>query len=85
MHSDGDKMLSVPTEQVSPFPVDDRVLPLDQVAEGAGISTITLRRLVKDGRGPTVTWMSARRCGVRIKHLRQWLDGRAVEPGGQAA
>jgi predicted DNA-binding transcriptional regulator AlpA len=56
----------------------DQVLNLHQFAALAGISIATLRRLIKAGKGPTVTWLSARRCGVRLKHGRAWLDARAV-------
>ena len=57
---------------------DDRVLALAAFCEVAGISIATLRRLIKTGDGPRVTWLSARRCGVRVRHGREWLDGRAT-------
>jgi hypothetical protein len=54
--------------------VDYRVLSLLEFSEVAGVSVATLRRLIKAGRGPRVTWMSSRRCGIRIRHGREWLD-----------
>jgi hypothetical protein len=53
---------------------DDRVLPIPVAAVVSGTSTPTLRREIKAGRGPKVTWVSARRCGIRVRHLREWLD-----------
>jgi hypothetical protein len=61
---------------------DDRVLALADFCEIAGFSIATLRRLIKSGDGPTITWLSARRCGVRVRHGRAWLDARS---GGHAA
>jgi predicted DNA-binding transcriptional regulator AlpA len=58
---------------------DDRVLTLAEAAHLSGVSTATFRRLMRSPTGPVVTALSSRRLGVRVKHLRQWLDGRAVE------
>ncbi len=63
----------------SPIPADlehDRVLTIAQAAVIAGVSVATLRREIKAGRGPRVTWLSMRRCGIRVRHLREWLDAR---------
>src|SRR5262249_40064207 len=61
-------------------PNDDQVLSLREFAALAGISIATLRRLIKEERGPAVTWLSTRRCGIRLKHGRSWLDSRTVAP-----
>jgi hypothetical protein len=55
----------------------DRVYPFETFADIANISIVTLRRLIKAGRGPAVTWMSARRGGIRGRHGLAWLDSRA--------
>jgi predicted DNA-binding transcriptional regulator AlpA len=55
---------------------DDRVLTLAEAAHLTGLSIATFRRLLREERGPAVTTLSPRRLGVRVKHLRQWLDGR---------
>jgi hypothetical protein len=60
--------------------VDDRVMSLLEFSEVAGVSVATLRRLIKAGRGPPVTWMSSRRCGIRVHHGREWLDARISSP-----
>ena len=54
--------------------VDDRVMRLSEFSEVAGVSVATLRRQIKAGRGPPVTWVSSRRCGIRVRHGREWLD-----------
>ena len=56
---------------------DDRILTLKTAAEVAGLGLPTLRRRIVAGDGPTVTRLSPRRVGVRVGHLRAWLDARA--------
>jgi predicted DNA-binding transcriptional regulator AlpA len=56
---------------------EDCVLTLSQFASNAGISLVTLRRLIARGEGPAVTKLSTRRLGIRLRHARQWLDARA--------
>jgi hypothetical protein len=55
----------------------DRIYGFDEFAELIGISVATLRRLIRSGCGPRVTWMSARRGGIRGRHASEWLDSRA--------
>jgi predicted DNA-binding transcriptional regulator AlpA len=55
----------------------DRVLTLFEFATLAGISLVTLRRLIARGEGPTVTKLSTRRLGIRMRHAGEWLDARA--------
>jgi predicted DNA-binding transcriptional regulator AlpA len=55
---------------------EDRVFTLSQFASNAGISLVTLRRLIARGEGPTVTKLSERRLGIRVRHAREWLDAR---------
>ena len=43
---------------------EDRVLMLSEFAIMAGISLVTLRRLIARGEGPAVTKLSTRRLGV---------------------
>jgi predicted DNA-binding transcriptional regulator AlpA len=57
---------------------DDRVLSLAEFAQLAGLSVPTVRRLLRIGDGPTITRLSTRRIGVRIRHGRAWLDARAI-------
>jgi predicted DNA-binding transcriptional regulator AlpA len=64
--------------QTSVLPFDqDRVLKLSEFASNAGISIVTLRRLIARGEGPAVTQLSTRRLGIRVRHAREWLDARA--------
>jgi hypothetical protein len=53
---------------------DDRVLSLRDAAKAANISVATLRRIVDLGVGPSITRLSRRCLGIRVKHLRAWLD-----------
>jgi hypothetical protein len=56
---------------------DDYIVdPLAVVAEEASMSIATLRREIAAGRGPVLTWLSQRRCGVQRRHRRAWLDER---------
>lgn len=57
---------------------DDRVLTLSAFAEIAGISLVTLHRMVAAHSGPIVTKLSERRLGIRVRHAREWLDARAT-------
>ena len=56
---------------------EDCVLSLSQFASNSGISLVTLRRSIARGEGPTVTKLSTRRLGIRLRHAREWLDARA--------
>jgi hypothetical protein len=58
--------------------VGDRVLTLSEFAKIAGISLVTLRRMIAVHDGPIVTKLSERRLGIRLHHAREWLDARAI-------
>jgi predicted DNA-binding transcriptional regulator AlpA len=71
----------IPPEQLStyPFPMaEDRIISLAEFAAIAGISLITLRRLIARKQGPPVTKISPRRLGIRVRHGRAWLDACAI-------
>jgi predicted DNA-binding transcriptional regulator AlpA len=53
---------------------DDRIMSFDEFCKLAGISIATLRRLVKAPQGPSVTRMSLRRVGIRVRDAKRWLD-----------
>jgi predicted DNA-binding transcriptional regulator AlpA len=57
---------------------DDRVITLTDFCKVAGVSIATLRRLIKSGEAPPITWLSTRRCGIRVRHGREWLDARTT-------
>lgn len=59
----------------------DRVTPFNEWCRRCGISEATGRRLIASGEGPIVTWLSARRMGIRERHYLEWLDKRT----GQAS
>ena len=72
--------ISIPLDQGSSYPLglaDDRVLTLSEFAKIAGISLVTLRRMIAAHSGPIVTKLSERRLGIRVRHAREWLDARA--------
>jgi len=58
----------------------DQIYSFDEFSKMAGISTMTLRRLIRAGEGPIVTKLSARRGGIRGRHGSAWLDSRAATP-----
>jgi predicted DNA-binding transcriptional regulator AlpA len=74
-------MPPIPSEQTSLYPsgmAEDRVLTLPEFAKIAGISVVTLRRRIAARDGPTITRLSERRIGIRVRHGRAWLDARAA-------
>jgi predicted DNA-binding transcriptional regulator AlpA len=54
----------------------DRINSFNEWCTRAGISEATGRRIIASGEGPTVTWLSARRMGIRERHYLEWLDKR---------
>ena len=52
----------------------DRVISFAEWCERVNISPATGRRLIAAGKGPTVTWLSERRMGIRERHHLEWLD-----------
>jgi predicted DNA-binding transcriptional regulator AlpA len=56
-------------------PPPDRVRPLREIAQFSNMSLSTLRRLIKDGRGPRVVQVSPRRSGVTDLDFLIWLEG----------
>jgi hypothetical protein len=66
--------------EVPPAPADDlRVTPFPEWCSQKGFSISTGRRLVANGDGPRITYLSARRIGVQVRHDREWLDGRTTK------
>jgi hypothetical protein len=55
----------------------DRVNSFADWCERCGFSEATGRRIIAAGDGPTVTWLSTRRMGIRERHHLEWLDARA--------
>jgi predicted DNA-binding transcriptional regulator AlpA len=59
------------------LPQFDYVRTIKQTAEILGIGEPSLRVMIREGRGPKVTRLSARRIGIRDSHRQAWLDARA--------
>jgi hypothetical protein len=59
-------------------PQFDCVRTIRTTAAIIGIAEVTLRVMIREGRGPQVTRLSARRIGIRDSHRQFWLDSRAV-------
>jgi hypothetical protein len=76
---------AMPTIQLPDDLLDDRVLTLRQIAAAASLHPRTLRRLIAKGNGPTITRVSDRKRGVRVRHLREWLEHRVESPSPDAA
>ena len=55
----------------------DRVSSFTDWCDRCGFSEATGRRIIAAGGGPTVTWLSTRRMGIRERHHLEWLDARA--------
>ena len=53
-----------------------RVRSLKQAAAAANISVPTLRRMIREGRGPKTIRLSERRLGVRDRDFLVWLQSR---------
>jgi predicted DNA-binding transcriptional regulator AlpA len=56
----------------------DRLVSPEVAAQLMGLSLATLRRMWSEGEGPRRSRISARRLGVKLRDLRDFLDQRAV-------
>lgn len=54
------------------------VVPFQAAAREVGLSPTTLRRMCREGSGPTLLQISARRLGVRRGDLDAWVESRKV-------
>jgi predicted DNA-binding transcriptional regulator AlpA len=54
----------------------DCIRTVKLTAEILGIGEPSLRKLIREGRGPTVTRLSPRRIGIRDSHREAWLAAR---------
>ena len=54
------------------------IVPFQNAARELGLSPTTLRRMCRDGSGPTLLQISARRLGVRRGDLDAWVESRKV-------
>lgn len=55
----------------------DRIISVPAWCEAAGISTATGWRMVKKGTSPTITRLSPRRIGIRVRDYIAWSHARA--------
>lgn len=55
----------------------DCVRTIKETAAILGIGEPSLRVMIREGRAPQVTRLSARRIGIRDSHRQSWLDSRA--------
>lgn len=65
--------------RIEPLPMTNlnAVLNFRAACEASSLSVSTMRRLVRDGRGPRVLKLSDRRIGIRSADLAEWLASRA--------
>ncbi len=57
---------------------DDKVYPIPPFCRDVlGVSVDTFRRICRAGEGPPITRLSKTRIGIRGRHGKEWLDGRA--------
>lgn len=59
-------------------PQPDYVRTIAETARILGIGEPSLRVLIRDGLGPKIVRLSARRIGVRDSAREEWLSARAV-------
>jgi hypothetical protein len=57
----------------------DRISSFSAWCSRCGFSEATGRRVLASGNGPVITWLSARRMGIRERHHLEWLDKRAAQ------
>lgn len=62
--------------QRSAVPDADRIISIPKWCEAAGISVTTGWRMVAAGTCPTITRLSPRRIGIRIRDYQAWADAR---------
>ncbi len=60
----------------------DELLTPKELADYLRISESSLRRWRMEGRGPAVTWLSARRARYRWLDVQKWLARSGRKPGG---
>jgi predicted DNA-binding transcriptional regulator AlpA len=56
----------------------ERVMSFSEWCKLCGFSEATGRRVLAEGKGPKVTWLSERRMGIRRRHHIEWLDEKAA-------
>jgi predicted DNA-binding transcriptional regulator AlpA len=73
-----------PTRQTAgeAFRQFDCVRTVKETAAILGIGEPSLRVMIREGRGPQVTRLSARRIGIRDSHRESWLASRLVPTAG---
>lgn len=54
---------------------------IDQRASELGVHGNTLRNLIREGKGPKVRKIGAKRLGISDSDWQEWLDKREVQPG----
>lgn len=60
----------------SGIPDGDRIISVKQWCAAAGFSYSTGKTLLKRDQGPTITRLSPRRIGIRIRDYQAWADAR---------
>jgi hypothetical protein len=55
-------------------------ISLHEYALRRGVSIATVKREIKQGRGPKLTQLSPRRIGIRLDHFREDCDRRVRKP-----
>jgi predicted DNA-binding transcriptional regulator AlpA len=58
---------------------DDAVLTIEQFAALLGIHVLTLRRMIKNKKGPPLVRVNERHYGIVMRAGRKWIQSRAVE------
>lgn len=69
--------MKVSDQHVSSFPINDRVLSLQEAAVICGLSVYTLKRCNARGEIKIIK-LSPRRIGIRFSELQAFLDTRAA-------
>lgn len=73
------------TERRSAIADADRIISIPQWCEAAGLSVRSGWRMVAAGTSPTITRISTRRIGIRVRDYQAWADARREKLGAKAS
>jgi hypothetical protein len=65
-----ERVMALPEQEPNPH----RVMSFHDWCYLNGISIATGRRILKSGKGPRITQLSARRIGITVAHNRAWQE-----------
>jgi hypothetical protein len=64
---------------IPPLPHDDAIIGTELAARVCNISQWSMQQLIKTGRGPRAVRLTARKLGIRVRDLKDWIATRSVD------